>query len=96
MVAESPSPLPPPRSRARGDHTENASDFPATSSVTTVDKGETDKLLATALAEDVLGVVILLASEWVEVGSGLAEISMRADMWGDRLVALLFQVNSLA
>ncbi|CAB1097831.1 unnamed protein product [Ectocarpus sp. CCAP 1310/34] len=44
-----------------------------------------------ALAGGVFGVVVLLASEWVEVGSGLAEISMRADTWGNRLLASLLQ-----
>ena len=44
------------------------------------------------LAEGVFGVVVLLASEWVGVGSGLAEISMRAETWGNRLLALLLQV----
>lgn len=46
------------------------------------------------LAERVLGVVLLLTSEWVEVGSGLAEISMRADTWGTCLSnMLLLQVR---
>lgn len=45
------------------------------------------------LAGGVFGVVVLLASDWVEVGSGLAEISMRADTWGNRLLALLVQVR---
>lgn len=50
---------------------------------------------ATALAGSVFGVIVLLASEWVEVGSGLAEISMRADTWGNRLLALLIQVREV-
>ena len=44
------------------------------------------------LAEGIFGVVVLLASEWVGVGSGLAEISMRAETWGNRLLALLLEV----
>lgn len=37
--------------------------------------------------------VVLLASEWVEVGSGLAEISLTVDTWGQRLLAVLLEVG---
>ncbi|CAM9531234.1 unnamed protein product [Ectocarpus fasciculatus] len=82
LVAESPSPMPPPRSRARAS----------------LDNGSGDASTAAAvraLAGGVFGVVVLLASEWVEVGSGLAEISMRADTWGNRLLASLLQVRTM-
>lgn len=91
MVAESPSPMPPPRSRPRGDDSVT---------VVVVEGGgvngggaDGDVKAAGALAEGIIGVVVLLASEWVEVGSGLAEVSLRADTWGHRLLSLLLQVK---
>ncbi|CAM9302189.1 unnamed protein product, partial [Ectocarpus sp. 4 AP-2014] len=78
LVAESPSPMPPPRSRARASLDNDSGDASSAAAVR-------------ALAGGVFGVVVLLASEWVEVGSGLAEISMRADTWGNRLLASLLQ-----
>ena len=85
----SPSPLPPPRSKPRGE--EGVALVSArTPSVAAISSsaGAVDSTIE-ELAEGILATVILLASEWVEVGSGLAEISMRADTWGDRLLDLL-------
>ena len=78
--------MPPPRSRARAslDNGDGASAAAAAAAAAAA---------VGALAGGVFGVVVLLASEWVEVGSGLAEISMRADTWGNRLLALLMQVR---
>ncbi|CAN0089684.1 unnamed protein product, partial [Laminaria digitata] len=92
LVAESPSPLPPPRSRARSD----AAGLSAPAAVCGGGDGGCGGDGAgggggSVLAEGVFGVVVLLASEWVGVGSGLAEISMRAETWGNRLLALLLQ-----
>ncbi|CAN0076673.1 unnamed protein product, partial [Ectocarpus sp. 12 AP-2014] len=82
LVVESPSPMPPPRSRARASLDSESGDASSAAAVR-------------ALAAGVFGVVVLLASEWVEVGSGLAEISMRADTWGNRLLASLLQVSEM-
>lgn len=75
--------MPPPRSRARASL--DSGDDASAAAAAAAEVG--------ALAGGVFGVVVLLASEWVEVGSGLAEISMRADTWGNRLLALLVQVS---
>lgn len=92
LVAESPSPIPPPRSRARASSTNEVS--PAAAAAV-AEASAAAAAAAMALAGSVFGVVVLLASEWVEVGSGLAEISMRADTWGNRLLALLIQVGEV-
>lgn len=102
----SPSPMPPPRSRARGDKIANKDDAAVTATArATIERNgnspDSDILTPTSvigartaeLAAGVLGVVVLLASEWVEVGSGLAEVSLRADTWGQRLLSLLLEVR---
>lgn len=90
-MAESPSPMPPPRSRARSS-LDGGDDASAVAAAAAAAAAEATAAVG-ALAGGVFGVVVLLASEWVEVGSGLAEISMRADTWGNRLLALLVQVS---
>lgn len=91
VVADSPSPMPPPRSRPRGVRGGDrgcASPDPAAS---VAPAGGGDRV---ALAKMIFGVVVLLASEWVEVGSGLAEVSLRGDVWGQRLlVAVVKEVS---
>lgn len=91
LVAESPSPMPPPRSRARASLDNNNGDASSAAAVAAA----TETAAVRALAGGIFGVVVLLASEWVEVGSGLAEISMRADTWGNRLLASLLQVGTV-
>lgn len=95
VVAESPSPVPPPRSRARASNSKDKST--AMKGADGDDAASRALLLSpdearAVLAEGVFGVVVLLASEWVEVGSGLAEISMRADTWGNHLLNMVLQV----
>ncbi|CAN0365764.1 unnamed protein product, partial [Ectocarpus sp. 12 AP-2014] len=89
LVAESPSPMPPPRSRARASLDNDGGDAGSAAAAATA--AAAGAAAVSALAGGVFGVVVLLASEWVEVGSGLAEISMRADTWGNRLLASLLQ-----
>lgn len=85
--------MPPPRSRARAS-LDNGDDAGAAAAAAAAATAAAAAAAAVgALAGGVFGVVVLLASEWVEVGSGLAEISMRADTWGNRLLALLIRVR---
>lgn len=85
--------MPPPRSRARASLDNDSGD--ASSAATAAAAAAAGAAAVRALAGGVFGVVVLLASEWVEVGSGLAEISMRADTWGNRLLASLLQVSEM-
>lgn len=94
MAIESPSPLPPPRSKSRGEEGAAGSvtaDTPCSSVSGPSNSSVTAVTGDVKLAEGLLGTVVLLAAEWVEVGSGLAEVSMRADTWGDRLLDILLQ-----
>ncbi|CAM9742427.1 unnamed protein product, partial [Pylaiella littoralis] len=91
LVAESPSPLPPPRSRARAISSNDDASSAAAAAAAAAEASAAGAAMAVTLAGSVFGVVVLLASEWVEVGSGLAEISMRADTWGNRLLASLIE-----
>lgn len=95
LMLGSPSPMPPPRSRARASSSDNDSDDGTAAAAAALAEAEAAVAVtaAVSLAGGVFGVVVLLASEWVEVGSGLAEISMRADTWGNRLLAALTQVR---
>lgn len=93
--------MPPPRSRARSNNgavSSSQADAKESSSgdASVIASSETDCRARLQLAEEIFGVVVLLASEWVEVGSGLAEVSLRADAWGQRLmVAVLGEVRPL-
>lgn len=91
MAIGSPSPLPPPRSKARGEKGAGlvTADAPSSGVSGSSDSTVTAVTGDVKLAEGLLGTVVLLAAEWVEVGSGLAEVSMRADTWGDRLLDIL-------
>lgn len=93
MAIESPSPLPPPRSKARGEEGVGlvSADAPSPSVSGLSNSTVTAVTEDVKLAEGLLGTIVLLAAEWVEVGSGLAEVSMRADTWGDRLLDILLQ-----
>lgn len=93
LVAESPSPLPPPRSRARAISSNDDASSAAAAAAAAAEASAAGAAMAVTLAGSLFGVVVLLASEWVEVGSGLAEISMRADTWGNRLLASLIEVR---
>lgn len=84
--------MPPPRSRARASSDKDDASAAAAAAVAAA---SATAAAVGALAGSIFGVVVLLASEWVEVGSGLAEISMRADTWGNRLLALLIQVREV-
>ncbi|CAN0400014.1 unnamed protein product, partial [Discosporangium mesarthrocarpum] len=95
---DSPMPMPPPRSRARGGRgsgTDREHSGAATGNLSPRSRNGRTSTLAQErrlrLAEGLFGVVLLLASEWVALGCGLAEISVRCNVWGQRLLSLLLR-----